>query len=109
MRRTRPGRRRQFVTAVPNWHEGDTFLPQNDSGTGLSVIVGAVGPPHRGSFFVRPDSDRDAGWWMGFRIERRHVEEGGFQDTRRALTTVLRMGTADYEHVTDAVLQEIVN
>jgi hypothetical protein len=85
----------------------DFLVPDGDSGTALSVVVGAVGPPHRGSFFVHPDDERDGRWWMGFRVERRQVEEGGLEQPRKLLTTILKTTNADCEHIVQAVLSEI--
>lgn len=85
----------------------DFLVPEGDSGTGLSVIVGAVGPPHRGSFFVQADKKRDSTWFMGFRVERKLIEERGIKDARRSLTSIVKETKADHDHVAQAVLNQI--
>jgi hypothetical protein len=90
------------------WYSAiDFIVPETDEGTGLSVIVGPVGPPHRASFFSVPDSDRDSRWWMGFRVERRRVEERGIRDPRVALSRISSGVMEEYEHVARTVVPEI--
>jgi hypothetical protein len=86
----------------------DFIVPDGDSGTNLSVIVGAVGPPHRGSFFAVADPERDDQWWIGLRVERREVVEQGISNPRRALSAMLGRASDDFEHVARTVLTEVV-
>lgn len=90
------------------FHSAIDFIVPKDNGVGLSVVVGAVGPPHTGVFLQVPDPKRDSQWWMGFRLERRQVDEEGIDDTERVMTTVLTTAEADYEHVVSAVLGTIL-
>jgi hypothetical protein len=87
----------------------DFIVPESDNGTGLSAVVGAVGPPHKNVFFAVPDSERDNRWWIGFRVDRRLVNEEGFDDAQGALAATLQTAAQDYEHITRVVLGEVVN
>jgi hypothetical protein len=91
------------------WHSAvDFIVPETDEGTGLSVVIGPVGPPHRGSFFSVPNADRDTRWWMGFRVDRRRVEERGIRDPGVALSRIMSGVLEEYEHVAGTVLREIL-
>jgi hypothetical protein len=86
----------------------DFLVPLDDEGSGVSVIIGAIGPPHRGTFFVDADEERDDEWWMGMKYERRRVELEGLKDPVAVASKMARRSVSDLQEIAAAVLPSVV-
>ena len=74
-----------------------------------SLIAGAVGPPHEGTFFQFPNKQRDDAWWFGFNLNHGLVNvETGIDDPLDKLAELVQTSKTDYGHMTDTVLREVI-
>lgn len=81
-----------------------------DGDENRSVVVGVVGPPHRGSgYFMSQNPDRDGRWWIGLRYIRVVANEAeGIEDPRDRLALMLNDADGDIRDVADRVLRNVV-
>ena len=84
--------RDRFLAAV------DIFAPSEEATT--TLVIGAIGPPHRGLFFNIPNEERDRQWWMGIRANYVVYEEEGVADPSGVLAKAL---DSSYSEVSRAV------
>ena len=84
----------------------DFFVPLDDTGSAVSVVVGAVGPYHH--VFSQPDEERDDQWWMGVKYERRRLDDEGLKDPLAVLTKMSRRSKADVEYIAEHALEGVV-
>jgi len=87
----------------------ECFVPISDEGSGVSIILGTVGPPHKGTFFAFEDNERDARWWLGLRYERRMVEPGGIVHAHRDLMAFMRGGLTEFRAIAEAGMAQVLN
>jgi hypothetical protein len=73
-----------------------------------SVIIGVVGPPHRGQFFANDISDRDSRWWVGVRYNLRHNSDDGIEDPVAAIENLIDESARDLDQIALAALPRIV-
>jgi hypothetical protein len=85
----------------------ESILVDGDRQT--TIVVGAVGPPHKGFYFATPNEERDNRWWMGVRafgvIAR---DEDGISDASAELRRLLDQTYADYMRAARTSLPTIV-
>jgi hypothetical protein len=87
----------------------DFLVPLDDEGSNVSVVIGAVGPIHKGGFFIEPDEERDNTWWMGIRYDRRRLAEAeGLKEPGLALKRMAQRSMADVEHLAEHALEGVV-
>jgi hypothetical protein len=60
-----------------------------------TVVLGVVGPPHKGQFFSSDDPERDARWWMGLRIAFSFKDEDGIDDPVDRMREMVSQATTD--------------
>lgn len=85
----------------------DLLIPVDDHGSAVSVVVGVVGPVNIGEFFVHPDAERDAQWWMGIRYLRHELNVEGIDQPKRAFGRAVELGVQASSHLFTSALQEI--
>lgn len=77
-----------------------------------SVIIGAVGPPHRNVYFGVPDPERDRKWWMGLNFNLARENEDGLTEDGAALCSVveelIEEGAKEYERLINVGLMPVV-
>lgn len=86
----------------------DFIVPLDEQGSAVSVVVGAVGPLHKGLFFAQPDEARDNQWWLGVRYDRRRIEPEGHKDVLGRITKMAKVSVADTEQVARRVFTEVL-
>jgi hypothetical protein len=86
----------------------DFFAPFDDEGSGVSLILGALGPPHRGIFFAEADPERDDQWWLGMKYERRRVAAAGLHDAHATLVKMSRRSLSDLHDMADSALERVI-
>ncbi len=92
----------------PNYHSAvDSFMFHD--GRSLSVIVGVVGPPHKGQFFSREDEERDKSWSMGVRITAVRDNERGVEELVSAIDEMMKESKADLYRVALSALPSVVD
>lgn len=65
----------------------------------LSVDMGVVGPPHRGTLFGLADDDRDSRWWMGLKISLVRQNPDGINPALEAIGDLITEGSKEYERL----------
>lgn len=84
----------------------DSFLVSGNQQ--LSLVIGVVGPPHKGVFFTTPDEARDSQWWMGVRMNTAIVDEDGIEEPITDLQRLLRESYGDFERAALTALPPLV-
>ena len=74
----------------------------------LSVIVGVVGPPHKGLFFAHPSNERDSRWWMGVRVNAAILNEDGIGKSIPELKRLVDQSYNDFNHACMTALPGLV-
>lgn len=74
-----------------------------------SLIVGVVGPPHKGEHFVVANPQRDDKWWMGIKVAYTRVNESGILDPTVALLDLHQTTKDDFYRVAGTVLPSIAD
>lgn len=86
----------------------DLLVPTDKRGGAVSVVVGVVGPTNIGEFFIQPDPERDARWWMGIRYLRNELSVEGIDDPKRAYRQAVDLGMRESSELFTNVLHEIL-
>jgi hypothetical protein len=73
-----------------------------------SLIMGVLGPPHRGLFFTFPKKGRDDRWWMALRVSHQITEDRGIEDPLDTIHLVLESALKDWERVAREAFPGIV-
>jgi hypothetical protein len=104
----------KLVALLPNREFGDfhdaveIFL--HDGPKQTSIVLGVVGPPHRGMFFLSPDPERDSAWWLGIRVLTVILdEENGVQDPVAATQGLIDESYADLMNVVSHSFQALLS
>jgi hypothetical protein len=63
----------------PSYHSAAEMLMYREPEQ-ASLILGVVGPPHAGEYFVAGDPDRDSRWWLGLRFAYGRREQSGVDE-----------------------------
>lgn len=64
-----------------------------------TIILGVVGPPHRGSYFTFPDKTRDDSWWMGLRLNYAETNDEGLLDPLERLERTRQAALAEWHRI----------
>ena len=92
-----------------SYHAAIDWLAE-DSRNRTSLIVGAVGPLHAGTFFQWPWAERDTTWWIGFNYTTGHVAESDDETIEKPLDVfngMIDYALQDLQHAADVVLPEV--
>ena len=75
------------------------------------LVVGAVGPPHKGRFFGVADPQRDENWWMGlnFHLVRKNDEGLGDGDPMSVIENAMNDASAEYDRLVMQALGSVLN
>lgn len=77
-----------------------------------SVVIGAVGPPHRNVYFGVPDRERDRKWWMGLNFNLARENDDGLAEDGVALSGTIKElideGATEYMRLIDVGLKPVV-
>jgi hypothetical protein len=95
-------RRDDFHAAI------DFIVPLDENQSSVSVVVGTVGPMHKGTFFNIADEERDSAWWLGIRYERKRVDPEGHRDVVGRITKMAKMSVSDTEQIARRVFNEVL-
>jgi hypothetical protein len=92
-----------------NFHNAvEIFL--NDGPKQTSIVIGVIGPPHKGTYLSVPDADRDSRWWMGIRVHTVIFDEdNGVADPKPAVTDLMNESYSDLMHAVDQSFQSILS
>jgi hypothetical protein len=72
-----------------------------------SFDLGAVGPPHKGSFFAIPDKGRDESWWMGLKFNLNRTNEDGIDEPAAAIEELLADGDKEFDELVQTSMTAI--
>jgi hypothetical protein len=75
----------------------------------LTVVVGVVGPPHKGAYLTGPDPVRDRRWWMAVRVTVIRLDEEGIDDPINRLRDMIATSKRDLDRVVTTALPSIVD
>lgn len=73
-----------------------------------TIVIGVIGPPHRGSIFNFENQARDDHWWMGVRVNLGAADEEGIADPLDAVQASVDKGYAEVNRIARSVLPELV-
>jgi hypothetical protein len=60
-----------------------------------TIVLGVVGPPHRGTYFTFEEPVRDAEWWLGLRLAYLQNDPEGVEDPLDTLSSAMQTALAD--------------
>jgi hypothetical protein len=77
----------------------------DDGRKNCTLVLGVVGPPHKGYYFAIPNEKRDSSWHLGLRYTSNIIDDDdGIAEPVAALRALLDEAYSDYRHAAKRVL-----
>jgi hypothetical protein len=73
-----------------------------------TIIVGVVGPPHRGQYFTFDNPRREARWWLGARLIYAEASEDGIAEPLEKLSRAAEAAQSDWERLSRTVFPPLI-
>lgn len=96
------------LAGAATFHAAPDIL-DTDGRTHRTIIMGVLGPPHRGQYFTFENRARDTRWWLATRLVYTVLDENGLEDPLDLLGEAIRAVSADWKRVSENVLAELVD
>lgn len=71
----------------------ETLIDQGDEA--YTIVLGVVGPPHKGQFFAHAGPDRDSRWWMGLRTSYSRRNDDGLEEPAEQIRDMISQSRID--------------
>jgi hypothetical protein len=98
----------ESLAGVPNFHTAAEIF-DTDGRRNRTIVMGVLGPPHRGQYFTFERPQRDDRWWLAARVLYSLIDEEGIADPLVALDEAVLTVTSDWKRISESVFPGLVD
>jgi hypothetical protein len=98
----------ETLAATPRFHTAPEIF-ETDGRRHRTIIMGVLGPPHKGQYFAFENRQRDSRWWLAVRLQCTVADEAGLDEPLGVLEDTVAAVTSDWKRISETIFPELVD